>query len=264
VSETFTIPTDPSKADGLAGELGELATACEWKRAALVYARVQVRDRQGRPTDKATAGLLTPTEYALRGIHGLRSKTTTRAYWRAWGNAITEGLAQPVKLGDEVELPDAEWADYYQPAPVSEPYYVPPPPNTAGPLPTDDVNEYDGQDSWAYRSQRDDLGLGTCPPMASDIDEGEEPIGRPRQREPQPDPLPCPKPNPLARLWDDYLAWAEDHTETVLRIFREHHGAITIQDKGIAHERIERLRQTLNDIEAIVDREIRAASEGDA
>jgi hypothetical protein len=69
-------------------------------------------------------------------------------------------LAQPVKLGDEVELPDAEWADYYQLHNHSAPpYYVPS--NTAelvrgdtrGRLPT----------SW----ELDNLGLGECPPKAS-------------------------------------------------------------------------------------------------
>jgi hypothetical protein len=76
---TSVIPADPQKADGLADELGQLATAAEWKRAALVYARVKVQDSQGRPTTKkVTDDLLTPAEYALRGIHGLRSKTTIR------------------------------------------------------------------------------------------------------------------------------------------------------------------------------------------
>jgi hypothetical protein len=48
----------------------------------------------------------------LRGIRGLQSQTAVRKYWRAWDYAIFDGMAQPVKLGDEVELPDAEWADY--------------------------------------------------------------------------------------------------------------------------------------------------------
>src|SRR6516164_9422137 len=62
----------PRAADKLAGELGELATAVARQRAALVYARVRVQDGQGRPTvEKAKTGLLSPAEYALRGIHGL-------------------------------------------------------------------------------------------------------------------------------------------------------------------------------------------------
>jgi len=51
----FTIPADPDQADALAGELGELASATEWRRAAIVYPRVHVRDSQGRPTEKVTS-----------------------------------------------------------------------------------------------------------------------------------------------------------------------------------------------------------------
>jgi hypothetical protein len=154
---TFTIPVDPTKADDLATELGELATATEWKRAAIVYARVQVGQHGGDRTKTRTdldSGKLTTEQYALLGIHGLRSKTTIRAYWRAWDNAINEGVAEPVSLGDEVGLPDAEWADYYHPtmAQLVPPYYRP------GPvldrlIPTD--------------SPVDDEELGECPPRAS-------------------------------------------------------------------------------------------------
>jgi hypothetical protein len=88
----------------------------------LVFSRVIVREGQGRPAadEKASAGLLTPAEYSMRGIHGLRSKTTIRAYWRAWSNAIADGLAQPVSQGDEVELPIVPWVDYYHPADQKE------------------------------------------------------------------------------------------------------------------------------------------------
>jgi WhiB family transcriptional regulator, redox-sensing transcriptional regulator len=114
----FTIPADPTDADHLAGELGELATACEWKRAAIVYARVQVSehggDRSKLKSDLAN-GKMTPAEYAVLGIHGLRSPQTVRRYWRAWQRAVDEGLAEPVKLGDTVELPTAEWGDFYAP-----------------------------------------------------------------------------------------------------------------------------------------------------
>lgn len=76
----FTIPADPDQADALAGELRELATATEWRRAAIVYSRVHVRDSQGRPTEKVTSDhLMTPAEYAEKGVYGLRSRTTIRA-----------------------------------------------------------------------------------------------------------------------------------------------------------------------------------------
>ncbi len=165
-TERFIIPAKPSDADGLANELGVIATATEWKRAALVYARVTVGEHGGDRSkvngDLATSKLPT-TGYALLGIHGLRSKTTIRAYWRAWDNAINEGLAQPVSLGDDVELPDAEWADYYHPLTVAkEPYYRPESESHERRLdliaePLDDPDE-----------------LGHCPPLASDLEAGED------------------------------------------------------------------------------------------
>jgi hypothetical protein len=44
---TFTIPATPAEADKLAGELGEVASAYEWARAALVYCRVFVGTHGG-------------------------------------------------------------------------------------------------------------------------------------------------------------------------------------------------------------------------
>lgn len=174
VRAVFTIPADPKTADGMAGDLGELATATEWKRAAIVYARVRVQDCRGRPAEaeKVASDLLTPAEYALLGIHGLRSKTTVRAYWRAWDNAVVEGLAQSVSLGDNVQLPEAEWADYYQSAgaATTPPYYVPPPTGSeirsgGHPLPSSALDEFE--------SSEGDLGLGSCPPLASSVEDGE-------------------------------------------------------------------------------------------
>jgi hypothetical protein len=177
MSTAFSIPSDPDKADHLATELGELATATEWKRAALVYARVRVQDSAGRPPGKkVTDDLLSPAEYALRGIHGLRSKTTVRAYWRAWDNAITEGLAEPVSLGDEVELPDAEWADYYTPQNHTTPPYHRPDGQSVEDVLADSVV---GESFTVVRdsgvSMRDRLGTGQCPPLASTLDDEEAP-----------------------------------------------------------------------------------------
>ncbi|MGZ4524859.1 MAG: hypothetical protein ACXVX7_00080 [Mycobacterium sp.] len=60
LASTFAIPGDPGDADAMLGELGELATATEWKRAAIVYARVWVQESPGRPrAENATSDLLT-------------------------------------------------------------------------------------------------------------------------------------------------------------------------------------------------------------
>jgi hypothetical protein len=173
---TFTIPSDAGEADALAGELGALATATEWKRAAIVSARVEVQEGPGRPTgENVRSDRLSCEKFALLGIHGLRSKTTVRAYWQAWDNAITEGLARPVSLGDEVELPDAEWADFYPITPNCPPSDRPTS-HAMAVTDTEDVSECADETAaiktCRQRGEGDDLGLGTCPPMASDVNEG--------------------------------------------------------------------------------------------
>ncbi|SPM43590.1 Mycobacterium numidiamassiliense ORFan [Mycobacterium numidiamassiliense] len=117
----FVLPATAAEADQLNGELGQLAMAVEWKRAALVYARVYVADSPGRPTEKVNPDLLTPKQYAGLGIHGLRSKTTVRRYWRIWQRAVEEGNAVPVKLGDCVQLPTVGWDEYLWPPEVEQP-----------------------------------------------------------------------------------------------------------------------------------------------
>jgi hypothetical protein len=234
--QRFRIPSDPASADQLASELGELATATEWKRAALVYSRVRVQEGQGRPTsEKAKFGLLSPAEYALLGVHGLRSRTTIRAYWRAWDNAITEGLARPVKLGDEVELPDAQWEDYYHITPDCPPWA-----NTAAP--SRPVEEMPWREPG--RSRWRDLPLGDCPPAASDVD---EPPGSRRHRELISD-------NAIAaKTVDLHLRSLESRVATALRTVK---GITDWDGNGEAVlTRIERIRQLLNDIEQTVRRE---------
>jgi hypothetical protein len=235
--ERFTLPATPDEADDLASELGELATSAEWRRAAIVFARVRVQEGPGRPTaEKASSGLLSPAEYALRGIHGLRSRTTIRCYWRAWDHAITEGLAVPVSLGDEVEIPDAEWSDFYTITPDCPPFA-----NTAPtkPVPDEQAEEHDW---W----ERDDLGLGSCPPRASDVEAGED-------LEPEPLP-PGPDPEKLRvsrrRMFTEFLESMELDAATVLRNAR----GIDLDrgDKRRALERIGRIRKRLNDIEQAV------------
>lgn len=158
-ASTFTIPADPGDADAMLRELGDLATATGWKLAAVVYALVRVQESPGRPrAEKASSDLLTAAQLAERGINGLRSKTTIRAYWRAWDKAITDGLAVPVSLGDEVQLPDTEWSDYYNVQTYSTPPFYRP----------------SGAESLHDPTDMVDAGeLGECPPMASDLDESE-------------------------------------------------------------------------------------------
>ena len=108
MTEKFRLPATPAEADKLADELGVLAratktepataSAAEWKRAALVYAQVLLPEEHDKEVVHTLFG-----KYALRGIRGLQSQTAVRKYWRAWDYAIFDGMAQPVKLGDEGE-----------------------------------------------------------------------------------------------------------------------------------------------------------------
>jgi hypothetical protein len=234
MSPTFTIPADPRAADKLAGELGELATAVARQRAALVYARVRVQDGQGRPTvEKAKTGLLSPAEYALRGIHGLRSRTTIRAYHRAWSNAVAEGVAQPVKLGDEVELPDAEWDDYYHVVPDCDPW----------------ANTSQRERAWRGHRRRDDLGHGSCPPRSSDVDQ-------PEARQPWREPVTPELLNARALNGLKYsMAGLEQRAKEVLSSLNaisdwDNSGEATLESLG-------RIHQVLTDIERTVRRGIR-------
>jgi hypothetical protein len=81
--------------------VGELVTAKEWQRAAIVATYVQVGE-QGvgvHQAGKATSSL-SPREFAALGITGLTSKDTVRKYARAWLN--NHPRPEP---GDTVTLP---------------------------------------------------------------------------------------------------------------------------------------------------------------
>lgn len=91
--------------------LGELITASEWKRAALVWAFTYEGTNQH---GKKFPGRLSISEFADMKISGLGSRPTVRAYRKAWKKAMDDGIACDVQPGDQIELPDAEWSDYYE------------------------------------------------------------------------------------------------------------------------------------------------------
>jgi hypothetical protein len=241
----FVIPAKAADADALAGELGGLATAVEWKRAAIVYARVLVREHAGRPEEMLkTAHYLSPRDYALLGIHGLRSANTVRAYWRAWDDAITEGLAEPVALGDEVTLPDAEWHDYYTPqAPGSG--LLPPAaeqPQRESPHRDETLPRFEMHPH--ARTSHDGLGLGECPPRASSMP-GQSVSNQPTQPQPRPTPV---DPNLASRkMLLDYLRQMEQAGHDARRY--AHRITEWGQTGETALKRIERIHGHLADIQ---------------
>src|SRR4029077_4737876 len=118
----FEIPATMDAAEDEAGRLGEEVSTNEWARAAIVYARGYVLPGKGRPSknlklELSASGKVSPTAYASKGIHGLRSPQTVVKYREAWVRAMEElGWESDVHLGDKVDLPeDLEWADYYSP-----------------------------------------------------------------------------------------------------------------------------------------------------
>ena len=120
----FEIPATMDAAEDECARLGEHVSTGEWSRAAIVYASVYVSDTGGRPSKSAkvgTSGKVSPTAYAHKGIHGIRSPMTVRKYHAAWARWLEESGQDESNLGDKVDLPeDIEWADYYSPPEVIE------------------------------------------------------------------------------------------------------------------------------------------------
>ncbi|SII58004.1 Uncharacterised protein [Mycobacteroides abscessus subsp. abscessus] len=87
--------------------MGELITASEWQRAALVWAFTE--DQQGKRTTSVTSDRSSMVEFAKLGVSGLRSVNSIKKYRRAWSQAIADGFATDVKPGDLIDLPDVEW-----------------------------------------------------------------------------------------------------------------------------------------------------------
>lgn len=81
---TINIPASLDEAVNQLTGLGELLTATEWERAAIVAAFVRLPGAGAR-TDLATSSQVrSPNEFANLGITGLKSKDTVRRYVQAW------------------------------------------------------------------------------------------------------------------------------------------------------------------------------------
>jgi hypothetical protein len=106
------IPTDIDGAVLSLKGLGELITASEWERAAIVWAFTEDRN-PGR--NSSTFGRMSAAEFASQSIAGLTSKQTVVKYRKAWKLAIEHGFATDVEPGDLIDLPEAEWRQYFNP-----------------------------------------------------------------------------------------------------------------------------------------------------
>jgi hypothetical protein len=104
----ITIPRTVTGITKRLGELGKLATATEWERAALVASIVRVVGRGGDRRSgefKRSIAFETPDQFAARHIHGLTSANTVRLYANRWFDAMGD-YPEP---GAKIDLPDLEW-----------------------------------------------------------------------------------------------------------------------------------------------------------
>lgn len=106
---SFSIPSSIEDAVTELKGVGELLTAKEWQRAAIVFAFTRDGVRGPGATETLrTEGLSIP-EFSALGISGLKSDQTVRKYRKAWATAIEDGHATEVRPGDVAQLPDVEW-----------------------------------------------------------------------------------------------------------------------------------------------------------
>jgi len=115
-SGAVLVPPTLDDAFGRLADIGRLMLARGWEQAMCVYAYT----RDGEPGEHwaekrgTTTTLLTPREFAQRGIKGLHSDKTVRFYRKAWQWAMEKGLAEEPMPGQLVDLPTVdfpEWGD---------------------------------------------------------------------------------------------------------------------------------------------------------
>ncbi|QIS16475.1 hypothetical protein [Nocardia arthritidis] len=99
--------------------LGELVTATEWQRAALVFAFTYEGRPGGRSTGQESPVAKSIDEFAKLALAGLKSRNSVRKYRRAWALAIQDGYATHVMPGDIIALPEVDWDEYINPPKAS-------------------------------------------------------------------------------------------------------------------------------------------------
>jgi hypothetical protein len=105
------IPASIEEAKTSLDGLGQLLTAKQWERAAIVWAFTELGT--GGPRTARNTVRLSIREFAELGIGGLRTQDQVSQYRKAWQAAIDDGQAQPVEPGDEIELPTIPWKDVF-------------------------------------------------------------------------------------------------------------------------------------------------------
>ena len=158
--EYIFMPREPDKAINKLADLGVLAAAREWERAALVALLVKNNGR-GRPRSGVARGFnkYTISEFTRIGIYGFKTDIIVAAYLRIWEMT---GLPVP-EPGERVTLPIQDFPD---------------------------LNEILG------RKPGEDLDLDEEVEDESEDEEEEAPSPTPRSRSARPSPSPSPSPSP--------------------------------------------------------------------
>ena len=123
VGNSGNVTTIPDSIDAAVAELtglGELITASEWRKAAIVATFVVVSDDGvnfvvTESGEGARTSTLSSVQFAALGISGLKSKDTVRRYAKAWADA---GQPRPTP-GQNVELPTTPFREIAAPSKTS-------------------------------------------------------------------------------------------------------------------------------------------------
>lgn len=101
----------PESVEGVSA-LADLKFETEWQLAATVVAWTHVGTHGGDRSSgrNTTCSGMNPREFASLKLRGLKSDKTIRAYRAAWEAA---GGDMNINPGDAVDIPDADWSDYY-------------------------------------------------------------------------------------------------------------------------------------------------------
>ncbi len=111
---SIRIPASLDEAKASLNGLGALLTAKQWERAAIVYAFTEPGNGQGRQQPLTEfRQRLSIAAFAELGITGLRNREQVSNNRKAWQSAIDDGQAVAVQPGDDVELPNLPWKDYF-------------------------------------------------------------------------------------------------------------------------------------------------------